>query len=121
VRAHFFASACFALLFRTRAEADVAFGWNLLGAVAGVIVCDYVVIRRGRLSLPDLYDQDGRYAYTGGVNQRAVLALVAGVLVALAGLAHPAVRFLFDGAWFSAAGVAGGLYWLLMRPERGRA
>jgi len=31
----FFASACFALLFRTRAEADVAFGWNLLGAVAG--------------------------------------------------------------------------------------
>src|SRR6185369_13761650 len=31
----FFASACFALLFRSRAQADVAFGWNLLGAVAG--------------------------------------------------------------------------------------
>jgi hypothetical protein len=31
----FFAAACFALLFRSRAEADVAFGWNLLGAVAG--------------------------------------------------------------------------------------
>ncbi len=93
---------------------------GLLGAVAGVIVCDYLVVRRGHLALPDLYAVDGRYAYTGGVNRRAVLALAAGVLAALAGLAHPALRFLFDGAWFSAALVAGGLYWTLMRsgPER---
>jgi hypothetical protein len=40
---------------------------GLLGAVAGVIVCDYLVIRRGRLDVPDLYAVDGRYAYTGGV------------------------------------------------------
>ncbi|MCU1246285.1 MAG: hypothetical protein JWN02_2195 [Acidobacteria bacterium] len=31
----FFASCCFALLFRERAEPDVAFGWNMLGAVLG--------------------------------------------------------------------------------------
>ncbi len=31
----FFASLCFAALFGKRAEAGVAFGWNLLGAVAG--------------------------------------------------------------------------------------
>ena len=31
----FFAAACFALRFRERAAVDVAFGWNLLGAVAG--------------------------------------------------------------------------------------
>ncbi|MBW1810123.1 MAG: methyltransferase domain-containing protein [Deltaproteobacteria bacterium] len=31
----FFASACFALRFRDRAHVDLAFGWNLLGAVAG--------------------------------------------------------------------------------------
>ena len=30
-----FASACFALRFREREAADIAFGWNLLGAVAG--------------------------------------------------------------------------------------
>jgi NCS1 family nucleobase:cation symporter-1 len=56
--------------------------------------------------------------YTGGVNRRALLALAAGIAAALAGLLHPALRFLFDGAWFSAAGVAGGLYWLLMKSER---
>src|SRR5206468_1195587 len=31
----FFAAACFALLFRERSQAGTAFGWNLLGAVAG--------------------------------------------------------------------------------------
>lgn len=31
----FFASACFAGVFATREKADLAFGWNLLGAVAG--------------------------------------------------------------------------------------
>jgi Spermine/spermidine synthase domain len=34
----FFAAVCFALLFRDRPEADTAFGWNLLGAVAGGLV-----------------------------------------------------------------------------------
>jgi hypothetical protein len=34
----FFAAACFALLFRDRPEANTAFGWNLLGAVAGGLV-----------------------------------------------------------------------------------
>jgi hypothetical protein len=34
----FFAAACFALLFRDRPEANTAFGWNLLGAVAGGLI-----------------------------------------------------------------------------------
>ncbi|MGH7700625.1 MAG: NCS1 family nucleobase:cation symporter-1 [Gemmatimonadales bacterium] len=90
---------------------------GLLGAVGGVIICDYVVLRRGALRLADLYAEDGAYAYTRGVNRRAVAALAAGVLAALAGLLHPSVRFLFDGAWFSAAGVAFGVYWWTMRKE----
>jgi hypothetical protein len=34
----FFAATCFALLFRDRPEANTAFGWNLLGAVAGGLI-----------------------------------------------------------------------------------
>ncbi len=30
-----FASICFAILFKQRERPDVAFGWNMLGAVAG--------------------------------------------------------------------------------------
>ncbi len=61
---------------------------GLLGAVAGVIICDYLVVRRGVLWLRDLYTEGG---------------------------AH--LRFLFDGAWFSAAAASFGVYWWLMRRE----
>jgi NCS1 family nucleobase:cation symporter-1 len=89
---------------------------GLLGAVGGVIVCDYVVVRRGQLSLPDLYADGGVYWYDNGINRRAMCALALGVLTALAGLLHPALRFLFSGAWFSAALVSFIVYAILMRP-----
>lgn len=88
---------------------------GLLGAVGGVLMCDYLVLRRGRLSVPDLYREQGIYSYRHGVNRRALVALVAGVLVALTGTLHPALAFLFRGAWFTAAIVAFTLYYLLMR------
>ena len=94
---------------------------GLLGAVAGVIICDYVVIRRGRLALRDLYLDGGAYTYDRGVNRRAVAALAAGILAALLGLVGPGVRFLFDGAWFSAATISFVAYWLLMRRQMRRA
>jgi NCS1 family nucleobase:cation symporter-1 len=101
---------------------DMYQGWlitysGLLGAVAGVLICDYVVIRRGKLSLPDLYLQSGIYSYTRGVNRKAVIALAAGILLALAGTLDSRVRFLFDGAWFSAAGTSFVVYFALMRPS----
>jgi len=88
---------------------------GLLGAVGGVIICDYVVIRRGQLKLADLYRADGVYAYAGGVNYRAVVATAAGILVALLGLMVPALRFLFSGAWFTATFASFLLYYALMR------
>ena len=88
---------------------------GLLGAVGGVVVCDYLVVRRGRLELRDLYDEHGAYVYHNGINPAAMIALVAGLAVATVGLLVPALRFLFDGAWFSAAIVAGVLYWMLMK------
>jgi NCS1 family nucleobase:cation symporter-1 len=88
---------------------------GLLGAVGGVVVCDYLVIRRGRLLVDDLYRAGGAYSYRGGVNPAALAALAAGAITALLGLLVPGLRFLFDGAWFSAGGVAFVSYWLLMR------
>ena len=88
---------------------------GLLGAVAGVLVCDYVVIRRGVLLLRDLYTEDGAYTYQNGVNRHAVVATFTGIAVALVGTLHPGLAFLFNGAWFSAAIVAFLVYFLLMR------
>ncbi|GMR13800.1 MAG: NCS1 family nucleobase:cation symporter-1 [Gemmatimonadota bacterium] len=90
---------------------------GLLGAVAGVLVCDYVVVRRGVLRLRDLYTEGGAYTFQSGVNRSAVVATVAGIAVALVGTLHPSVAFLFNGAWFSAAIVAFLLYFILMRGD----
>jgi nucleobase:cation symporter-1, NCS1 family len=91
---------------------------GLLGAIGGVIVCDYAVVRRGRLRLPDLYMEGGVYSYRHGVNSRAVIAASAGILTALAGTLDPRLGFLFSGAWFSAAIVSFLVYLVLMRTAR---
>jgi NCS1 family nucleobase:cation symporter-1 len=93
------------------------FGWlvgysGLLGPIAGIFIADYWVVRRARLSLPDLYRTDGIY---GRWNGNALIALAAGVAVALIGLVVPALRVLYDYAWFVGFAVAFGLYALLMR------
>ncbi|KAB8277503.1 permease for cytosine/purines, uracil, thiamine, allantoin-domain-containing protein [Aspergillus minisclerotigenes] len=44
-----------------------------LSAIAGILLCDYYLIRRGRLCIPELYtmNPEGRYHYLRGVNFRA--------------------------------------------------
>ena len=91
---------------------------GLLGAVGGVILCDYLLIRKMVLNLRDLYSETGQYVYRGGFNPCALIATGAGILVALLGKAHPALAFLFNGAWFSAAISAFVIYYLMMKEDR---
>jgi nucleobase:cation symporter-1, NCS1 family len=88
---------------------------GLLGAVGGVMMADYLLVRRGRLSVPDLYDERGIYVYGDGINRHAMAALAAGILVALLGRFVPGLGFLFSGAWFSATLVSFVAYAVLMR------
>jgi NCS1 family nucleobase:cation symporter-1 len=95
------------------------FGWligysGLLGPVAGIMVADYFLIRGTRLDTVSLYRRGGPYEYTRGINPRAIVALGAGVIVALIGLAVPSLRFLYDYAWFVGFFVAAVSYYLLM-------
>jgi len=96
------------------------FGWlvgysGLLGPVAGVIIADYFVVRRCKLLVEDLYLRGGIYEYSAGFHWRAIGALAAGVAVALIGLLVPALRWLYDYAWFVGFFTAGVLYAALMR------
>jgi NCS1 family nucleobase:cation symporter-1 len=96
------------------------FGWlvgcsALLGPIAGIMICDYYLVRGRELVVEDLYTRGGAYEYGGGFNPKAIVALVAGVLVAVVGLLVPGVRWLYDYAWFVGFLVAGGSYFLLMR------
>jgi nucleobase:cation symporter-1, NCS1 family len=55
------------------------------GAIAGVLIADYWLIRRTNLNLADLYRPSGIYRYVSGWNWRAVVALLVGMFVALGG------------------------------------
>src|SRR5690349_15482857 len=95
------------------------FGWlvgysGLLGPIAGVMIADYFIVRRSRLRVDDLYRRHGAYEYDNGVNLRAVAALGAGIAIALLGLVVPALRLLYDYAWFVGFGVSAAVYVLLM-------
>ena len=102
------------------------FGWlvgysGLLGPVAGIMVCDYFLIRHTELDVNSLYHREGAYHYTRGVNPRAIVALVLGVVIALVGLAVKPLHFFYDYAWFVGFLVSGGAYLALARALRAAA
>ena len=57
----------------------------LLGPIAGIMIADYFLLRRGVLALPDLYRRDGAYGYRRGINWIAMAALALGVAPSLPG------------------------------------
>ena len=81
------------------------FGWlvgysGFLGPIAGVLICDYFVIRQTNLSAQDLYQRGGQYEYSRGIHWQAIVSLAAGAGVAFVGLFVPALRVLYNYAWF---------------------
>jgi NCS1 family nucleobase:cation symporter-1 len=88
-----------------------------LGPVAGIMICDYFVIRRRILQVDDLYLRGGAYEYSRGFNWRAVIALGLGAGTALAGLAMPSVRVLYDYSWFVGFAVSFVAYYAMMQTK----
>jgi NCS1 family nucleobase:cation symporter-1 len=68
-----------------------------LGSIAGVLIADYWIVKRRQLSLEDLYLADGAYR---GWNVRAIAATAIGCALAWGGLVIPAMKLLYDYAWF---------------------
>jgi nucleobase:cation symporter-1, NCS1 family len=98
---------------------SLIFGWlggyaAFLGPVAGIMICDYFVIRRRKLVVEDLYLRGREYEYSGGFNWRALIALALGAGTALAGLVIPAMRPLYDYSWFVGFAISFAVYFLLM-------
>ena len=64
---------------------------GFLGPIAGVMICDYFVVRKKIILVEDLYQRHGFYEFSGGINWRAMAALAAGAGVAFIGLIVPVV------------------------------
>jgi NCS1 family nucleobase:cation symporter-1 len=98
---------------------NYVFGWLLgysgfLGPIAGVMICDYFVVRKKIILVEDLYLRRGFYEFTNGINWRAMAALAAGAGVAFIGLVVPPLRVLYDYAWFVGFAASFIVYWALM-------
>jgi nucleobase:cation symporter-1, NCS1 family len=58
---------------------------SLLGAIGGVMITDYWLIRREQLDLTDLYRREGQYWYSAGFNWRALVAVAIAVIPVVPG------------------------------------
>src|SRR5438874_2848545 len=81
------------------------FGWlvgysGFLGPIAGVLICDYFIVRKKVLLVEDLYQRNGVYEYSRGFNWTAVAALASGAAVVFVGLVVPRLRGLYNSVWF---------------------
>jgi NCS1 family nucleobase:cation symporter-1 len=95
---------------------------TLMGAIGGILIADYWVIRRRRLSLEDLFRPNGRYRYNNGVNRQALGVLAVSILPVLPGFVRAALTpggqapnpgfwdFLYTYAWFVTFGLSFFLY-----------
>jgi NCS1 family nucleobase:cation symporter-1 len=100
---------------------------SLMGAIGGILIADYWILRRTTLSLPDLFKLEGRYTYEGGINRRALGVLVVSILPVIPGFLRAAVTpggqvsdptfldTLYTYAWFVTFGLSVVLYLLTAR------
>jgi NCS1 family nucleobase:cation symporter-1 len=91
-----------------------------LGPVAGIMICDYFVIRKRQLLVEDLYLRGGAYEYSHGFNWNAIIALALGAGTALVGLVVPPLRVLYDYSWFVGFAVSFTAYYALMKSQAQR-
>jgi nucleobase:cation symporter-1, NCS1 family len=125
------------LMMPWRLYADAAayiFTWligysSLMGAIGGVLIADYWVLRRRELSAADLFKLEGRYTYSGGINWRAMIALVFAIVPVVPGFVRAAttpggvvsnptfVDALYTYAWFVTFALSFGIYLLVTRRD----
>ena len=96
----------------------------LLGPLAGIMLTDYLLLRKTELSHADLFKNDGIYSYGNGWNTNAFIAFVVAVLPNLpgflvaAGAMESAPEFftsIYNYAWFVGVALGAAVYFMLMR------
>ncbi|QQQ64495.1 NCS1 family nucleobase:cation symporter-1 (plasmid) [Paenarthrobacter ureafaciens] len=73
----------------------------LMGPLFGIMMADYYLIRRGRVTIAHLYTEDpsGKYFYTRGFNKNSVAALIISGIATLAIAFIPAMHALAPFTW----------------------
>lgn len=95
-----------------------------LSSIAGVVVCDYYLVRKGYILVQYLYSgrKTGPYFYNYGVHWRAYVAYVAGILINAVGFAGACgvqvpkgAQYIYNFNFFGGFGVSAVVYWGLCK------
>jgi nucleobase:cation symporter-1, NCS1 family len=102
---------------------------GLMGAIAGILICDYWVLRNQKLSMGDLFDPHGIYSYANGINWRAMIALLMAIAPVVPGFIRAATTpggqvadptffdTMYTYAWFVTFGLGFVIYYVLMNRQ----
>ena len=89
----------------------------LLGSCFGIMAVDYFLFRKGRFSLPDMYEPSPRslYYYRGGVNPLAVKAFIPAAIIALSFALLPSFEKIAPFGWFIGCALGALCYFVVAR------
>jgi len=91
---------------------------NTLGAILapvfGIMITDYYIIKKEKLSVSDLFSDSprGKYHYEGGFNKKGMIAWILSGYIAV-GSVWPNILFLGLGDFFANLGGGGGYAWII--------
>jgi len=100
---------------------------GLMGAIGGIMIADYWLLRSQKLDLAELFKTEGVYSYSSGFNWRAIVALSAAILPVVPGFLRAATTpggqvaapnffdTLYVYAWFVTFAIGFVLYLILMK------
>lgn len=102
---------------------------SLLGPIGGIMIADYYFIKKQELQVKDLYELKGIYTFSKGFNNKAIIALMLGILPNVPGFlttigalskdaVWPWVSDIYHYAWFVGFIVSALSYYILMKQER---
>ncbi len=102
---------------------------SLLGAVGGILIADYYLLRKMSLDLPGLYRKAGPYWYRGGFHIAAMISLAVGIAPCVPGFlgttglveVAPFWTDLYHYAWFLSFVVSAVVYLAICRTTGSQA
>ncbi|KAK7533415.1 permease for cytosine/purines, uracil, thiamine, allantoin-domain-containing protein [Phyllosticta citricarpa] len=95
-----------------------------LSSIAGVMITDYYVVRKGYYDVKQLYSsrEAGPYFFTAGFHWRGYAAYICGILINVVGFAGAVGRkvpagatYIYNLNYFTGFIVSSGVYWLLCK------
>ncbi|KQU85636.1 hypothetical protein ASD00_32105 [Ensifer sp. Root31] len=89
----------------------------LLGPIFGVMIADYIFVRRGQIDTDALYSANphGQYFYSGGWNAAALQAMIPASIVSVSMVLLPALSAVAPYAWFVGSSLGAGIYLFINR------